>query len=112
VVKNIGSDQPAGAGCSAAASVISYDANGNVASRTDFNGNRSCYAYDLSRNLGTTRLEGLAPGLSCPADLASYTPANSSDGCRAASRSEMVRDAYPTYFHNTQKFIKLFRDKL
>lgn len=79
VVKSIGSDQPAGAGCSAAASAISYDANGNVASRTDFNGNRSCYAYDLSRNLETTRLEVLAPGSSCPADLASYTPANSSE---------------------------------
>jgi len=79
VVKSIGSDQPAGAGCSAAASTISYDANGNVASRTDFNGNLSCYAYDLSRNLETTRLEGLAPGSSCPADLASYTPANSSE---------------------------------
>jgi RHS repeat-associated protein len=79
VVKSIGSDQPAGAGCSAAASAISYDANGNVASRTDFNGNLSCYAYDLSRNLETTRLEGLAPGSSCPADLASYTPANSSE---------------------------------
>lgn len=79
VVKSIGSDQPAGAGCSAAASAISYDANGNVASRTDFNGNLSCYAYDLSRNLETTRLEGLTPGSSCPADLASYTPANSSE---------------------------------
>jgi len=86
VVKSIGSDQPAGAGCSAAASAISYDANGNVASRTDFNGNRSCYAYDLSRNLETTRLEGLAPGSSCPAVLAVYTPAANSSERKISSQ--------------------------
>jgi YD repeat-containing protein len=80
VVKPAGSDQPAGSGCGASASALSYDANGNVVSRTDFNGNRSCYAYDTSRNLETVRVEGLAPGSSCPADLAAYTPApNSSE---------------------------------
>jgi len=36
-----------------------YDANGNIASRTDFNGNRTNYGYDLSRNLETSRTEGL-----------------------------------------------------
>jgi YD repeat-containing protein len=79
VVKPTGSDQPAGSGCDASASALTYDANGNVASRTDFNGNRSCYAYN-SRNLETVRIEGMAPGSSCPADLAAYTPApNSSE---------------------------------
>jgi YD repeat-containing protein len=79
VVKSAGSDQPGGSGCGAASSALSYDANGNVASRTDFNGNRSCYTYN-SRNLETIRLEGLASGSSCPADLAAYTPtANSSE---------------------------------
>jgi YD repeat-containing protein len=80
VVKPTGSDQPGGSGCNASASSLTYDANGNIASRTDFNGNRSCYAYDTSRNLETVRLEGLAPGSSCPADLVAYTPAaNSSE---------------------------------
>jgi YD repeat-containing protein len=37
----------------------SYDVNGNVASRTDFNGYRTTYVYDLSRNLETQRKEGL-----------------------------------------------------
>lgn len=74
VVKNTGIDQPGGSGCSASASQIGYDANGNITSRTDFNGNVSCYAYDLSRNLETARIEGLAPGSSCPADVAAYTP--------------------------------------
>jgi YD repeat-containing protein len=74
VVKSGGQSQPAGAGCSAAASNLSYDANGNMASRTDFNGNLSCFAYDLNRNLETARVEGLAPGSSCPANIASYTP--------------------------------------
>ncbi|HEY8035565.1 MAG TPA: DUF6531 domain-containing protein [Methylobacter sp.] len=68
VVKSIGSDQPAGAGCSAAARAISYDANGNVASRTDFNGNRTNYSYDLTRNLETSRTEGLtSAGATTPA---------------------------------------------
>lgn len=54
----------------------SYDVNGNIASRTDFRGNKTCYKYDLLRNLETTRLEGLAAGLNCPANLDSYTPAS------------------------------------
>lgn len=51
--------QPAGSGCAAAASALTYDANGNVASRVDFNGNKTTYVYDLSRNLETSRTEGL-----------------------------------------------------
>jgi len=78
VVKSAGQDQPSGAGCTSAASNQSYDANGNLASRTDFNGNLSCYAYDLSRNLETVRVEGLAPSSSCPANLSAYTPAPNS----------------------------------
>lgn len=34
-----------------------YDANGNVASKTDFNGNVTTYTYDLTRNLETSRTE-------------------------------------------------------
>jgi len=34
-----------------------YDANGNMASYTDFNGNVTTYAYDLTRNLETSRTE-------------------------------------------------------
>ena len=59
VVKSTGQSQPAGSGCSAAASNLTYDANGNVASRTDFNGNMTTYGYDLTRNLETSRTEGL-----------------------------------------------------
>jgi len=77
VVKSAGSNQPAGSGCPASVSHLSYDANGNIASRTDFNGNLSCYAYDLSRNLETVRVEGLAASTGCPADLAAYTPSGS-----------------------------------
>jgi len=36
---------------------MTYDANRNVASRTNFNGNLTTYTYDLSRNLETTRTE-------------------------------------------------------
>ena len=37
--------------------VQSFDANGNVASRTDWNGNVTVYGYDLARNLETSRTE-------------------------------------------------------
>ena len=78
VVKSTGQSQPGGSGCGAASSAATYDANGNVASRADFNGHQTCYAYDLTRNLETARVEGLATGSTCPADLAAYTPAANS----------------------------------
>jgi YD repeat-containing protein len=36
-----------------------FDANGNVATRTDWNNNRTDYAYDTTRNLETSRTEAL-----------------------------------------------------
>jgi len=74
VAKSTGQSQPAGSECSAAASNITYDVNGNVASRTDFNGNKTCYAYDLNRNLEIARVEGMASGSACASDLIGYTP--------------------------------------
>lgn len=59
VVKSTGQSQPGGAGCAASSSTLSYDANGNIARLTDFNGNRTDYSYDLSRNLEISRTEGL-----------------------------------------------------
>jgi YD repeat-containing protein len=68
VVKSKGQSQPGGSGCGASASLLSYDANGNIASRTDFNGHRTDYTYDLTRNLETSRTEGLtASGATTPA---------------------------------------------
>ena len=65
--------QPAGSGCAASTSNQTYDANSNITSKDDFNGTRTCYAYDLSRNLETTRVEGLANSVDC----STVTPANS-----------------------------------
>lgn len=59
VVKSTGQSQPAGSGCAASAAALTYDINGNVASRTDFKGNKTTYAYDMRRNLETSRTEGL-----------------------------------------------------
>ncbi|WP_168735242.1 RHS repeat protein [Pseudothauera rhizosphaerae] len=36
---------------------LTYDAQGNVTTETDFNGNLTTYTYDLSRNLETQRVE-------------------------------------------------------
>ncbi len=70
-----GQSQPGGAGCGPASSSVSYDANNNATRRVDFNNNVSCYGYDTTRNLETARVEGLASGVACPANVASYTPA-------------------------------------
>jgi YD repeat-containing protein len=57
VVRGGGSTQPGGSGCGPAASAQTYDANGNIATRTDFNGNLTTYTYDLTRNLETRRID-------------------------------------------------------
>jgi YD repeat-containing protein len=79
VAKSVSQSQPAGAGCNAASSATTYDVNGNVASRTDFNGNKTCFAFDLNRNLEIARVEGLAAGGVCPSDLINYTPAKTAE---------------------------------
>lgn len=66
-VKSSGQNQPGGSGCTASASSLGYDDNGNIAYRIDFNGNRTHYSYDLARNLETSRTEGLtATGANTP----------------------------------------------
>jgi YD repeat-containing protein len=65
VSRVVSSNQPAGSGCSAASSAMSYDANGNVASEDDFNGNRTCRAWDLARNTEGIRVEGLGTTMAC-----------------------------------------------
>ncbi|WP_177198165.1 DUF6531 domain-containing protein [Nitrosomonas communis] len=74
VVKSAGQSQPGGSGCGPTASSIIYDDNGNITSETDFNGNKTCYSYDLSRNLEIARIEGLSAEQTCPDNLVSYTP--------------------------------------
>src|SRR5262249_37622420 len=57
VVRKTSETRPAASGAGTVTSTSAYDANGNVASRTDFNGNTTTYAYDLARNLETSRTE-------------------------------------------------------
>lgn len=57
VSKNTSLSQPAGSGCGPASAATSYDGNGNVARRTDFNGVVTTYTHDLARNLETQRIE-------------------------------------------------------
>ncbi len=49
--------QPAESGSGYVSQTESYDANGNPASVTDFNGNVTTHIYDLTRNLETSRTE-------------------------------------------------------
>ncbi|HEX6530118.1 MAG TPA: DUF6531 domain-containing protein [Burkholderiales bacterium] len=59
VAYSTGTTRPAASGSGNASNARSRDAQGNLASRTDFNGNRTDYTYDLARNLETSRTEGL-----------------------------------------------------
>ena len=61
--------QPAGAGCGPSWSSITYDANANVSSSTDFKGSKTCYANDLGRNLEVKRIEGVTQFANCTASL-------------------------------------------
>jgi RHS repeat-associated protein len=51
-----------------------YDPYGWVSSRTDHVGNLTCYAHDPARGVELVRVEGFAPGSTCPGGLASYAP--------------------------------------
>jgi RHS repeat-associated protein len=62
-----GESQPAGAGCSAGASAMTYAPSGDLASSTDFNGQKTCFANDPNRGLETRRISGLPASMSCPA---------------------------------------------
>jgi YD repeat-containing protein len=59
VAHGTGITQPAAGGAGSVSNAVSYDANGNVASRTDHNRNLTTYSYDLSRNLQTSRTEAV-----------------------------------------------------
>jgi YD repeat-containing protein len=62
--RSTGISQPAvpSTGSPAATSLITYDANGLVASRDDFDGHRACYVNDATSKFETLRVEGLPGG--------------------------------------------------
>jgi hypothetical protein len=64
--------------CGDGAQMKSYDANGDVSSRTDFNNKQVCYAYDTTQNLETARGEGATSAEVCATVLG--TLANRPDG--------------------------------
>ena len=61
----IRNSQPGGSGCAGASSYLAYDVNGNLASQDDFTGSRVCFLNDLTRNVETTRVEGLSTSATC-----------------------------------------------
>jgi len=56
---------PGGSGFGVGIQNQTYDTVGNLASKTDFNNNKTCYVYDTARNLETARIEGLASTVNC-----------------------------------------------
>lgn len=55
----VSQSQPAGSGCNASSRALSHDARGNATSVDDFNGRRTCIAYESERNFESARVEGL-----------------------------------------------------
>jgi YD repeat-containing protein len=53
-----GEQQPRPTGSGSVTKSITYDANANVASVTDFNGSKTTYTWNLTRNLETSRIDG------------------------------------------------------
>lgn len=66
--------QPPGAGSLACSDARTYDSRANVTSRTDFNGNTTCLAYN-SRNLEVGRVEGVTGGAAACSTAFSSLPA-------------------------------------
>lgn len=68
VNKRIGLTQP-----NTPATSTAYDVNGNGSSRTDYNGNVTCSAFDTVRNLETKRVDGAASTAACTTALGATT---------------------------------------
>ena len=64
-----GISQPAGSGSPAVSNASTYDARGNLLSHDNFQGERTCYAYD-AKNQQVVRVEGLAATVDCASVLA------------------------------------------
>jgi YD repeat-containing protein len=65
ITRLTGNSTSGGAGFGAGVQGRTYDSASNLTSQTDFNGSKTCYAYDTDRNLETARVEGLAAAANC-----------------------------------------------
>jgi YD repeat-containing protein len=66
ITRLTGNSSPGGTGFGSGVKGRTYDSsNSNMLSQTDFNDNKTCYAYDIDRNLETVRVEGLAAATDC-----------------------------------------------
>ncbi len=74
VIKNTGLTPPCPS-CGGSAASLTHDANGNITSQTDYNGNKTCIAHDLARNLEVSRIEGLPGNANCASELNNPAPA-------------------------------------
>ncbi|WP_341922213.1 hypothetical protein [Polaromonas sp. YR568] len=59
-----GQSQAAGSGCASSNNASTFDVKGNILSRDNFQGQRSCFAYD-GANREIVRVEGLATSVAC-----------------------------------------------
>ena len=69
VARRTTASQPAGSGCGAATARFDYDDSGNIIARTDFNGTKTCSAFELSYNREIIRAEGLPADQNCATAL-------------------------------------------
>ncbi|MBX3671703.1 MAG: VCBS repeat-containing protein [Burkholderiales bacterium] len=67
VAKRTSTTEPCPACGGSVTNLRTFDANGNLASEKDFNGNLTCFSHDPARNLETGRTEGLSAAGTCAA---------------------------------------------
>ena len=65
IVRLTGASQPGGAGYGVGVKQRTYDTAGNLASQTNYNDFKTCYAYLSGRNLETVRVEGVPAATAC-----------------------------------------------
>jgi len=103
VVKRGSTTQPCPGCGGTSTSARTFDANGNLASEKDFNGNLACYSYDPARNLEIARTEGLSGAGTCSARISTSATRTITTQWHATSRLP-VRIAEPlrttTYSYN------------
>jgi RHS repeat-associated protein len=98
--RNTGITQPLPGGGTVSQS-LGYDANGNINSKTDFNGATTTYHYDLVRNLEINRVEN-AGTASQRTVVTSWNPGFRVPTQRTVTNASAATEAFTSWAYNTR----------
>jgi RHS repeat-associated protein len=98
--RNTGITQPLPGGGNVSQS-LGYDANGNINSKTDFNGATTTYQYDLVRNLEINRVENTGTAAQRTV-VTSWNPGFRVPAQRTVANASAVIEAFTTWTYNAR----------